>query len=309
MKKTANAIRMFPTNKRMYFMDKYIGIIGGSGLGNLLAAHITDSHLLAIDTPFGKPSAPLLAGKIGSNNVLFLNRHGDGHLLSPSKIPYAANIFAMKKAGVSIIIATGAVGSLSENIHPGQLVLVDQFIDKTFRRQSSFFDNVAAVHCEFANPTCDRLRTKLSDASQKLKIDIHDKGTYICMEGPQFSTKAESMMHRACGGDLIGMTAMPEAKLAREAQMCYLLIAMPSDYDCWKPVAEDADKKSLLAEIIGNLNKCSENAIALIKEALGNNGGFCDDSCCCRKSLELAVWSDKTKIKQHRLGKLGVLFE
>ncbi len=290
-------------------MSDFTAIIGGSGIGDLLGESMEAVEVVDIDTPFGKPSGQILSGKIRENNVLFLNRHGKGHKFGPSDIPFTANIYALKKAGAKTVIATGAVGSLRENIHPGQLVIVDQFIDKTFKRQNSFFSGVGAVHCEFSHPCCPRVKDKLLNAGKSLRIDIHDGGVYVCMEGPQFSTKAESQMHRSWGGDVIGMTAMPEAKLCREAQMCYSLIAMPSDYDCWKPVEEGKGGLSLLEEIIGNLNKCSENAISLILEAMKKENGFCDENCGCRKSLEFAVWTDKSFLDKNKMRDLEVLFK
>ncbi len=294
-----------------------IGIIGGSGLGDTLAEHLADAELHDVDTPFGKPSTAILVGRFGKKNVAFLNRHGEGHKLSPSEVPFAANIFALKKLGVHTILSSGAVGSLREDIAPGHLVIVDQFIDKTFKRANSFFGGFGAVHCEMAEPTCGRLRQKLIEtASENLKSEIrnlkfrvHPKGTYVCMEGPQFSTRAESLMHRAWGGDLIGMTAMPEAKLAREAQICYALVALASDYDCWKPHEGQKDKQTLLKEILGNLTQATNNCLELIKAALASDRDFASESCPCRKSLDLAVWTDQSKIAAVEKKMLKVLFE
>jgi 5'-methylthioadenosine phosphorylase len=215
--------------------EELIGIIGGTGLGDALAEHLEDGEFHDIETPFGKPSMAIFVGKLGKRQIAFLNRHGEGHKLSPGEVPFAANIFALKKLGVHAVIGSGAVGSLREEIAPGNPVIVDQFIDKTFRRTGSFFDGFGAVHCEGAEPVCGRLRKVLSDTAKDIDTKTHSEGTYVCMEGPQFSTRAESLMHRAWGGDLIGMTAMPEAKLAREAQICYALVALASDYDCWRP--------------------------------------------------------------------------
>ena len=289
--------------------EELIGVIGGSGLGEVLAEHITDAKTEDIETPFGKPSAGILIGKIGNRKIAFLNRHGEGHLLSPSEVPYAANIFALKKLGVRSIIASGAVGSLREEIRPKDLVVVDQFIDKTFRRRGSFFGDLAAVHCELSGPCCWRLGEKILEAAHETAARTHDGGTYVCMEGPQFSTRAESLMHRKWGADLIGMTAMPEAKLAREAQICYALIALVSDYDCWKPHKPGASKQVLLEEIIGNLTEATNNAIELIKAVLNTDGDLCNDNCGCRKSLELAVWSKPESINEENKKKLSVLFE
>ena len=294
-----------------------IGIIGGTGLGDALGKHIVDAERHEINTPFGRPSDAILVGRFGKKKIAFLNRHGEGHKLLPSDVPYAANIFALKKLGVRTILSSGTVGSLRDEIAPGHLVLVDQFIDKTFRRTGSFFGGFGAVHCEMAEPTCGRLRQKLIETASKnlksqidnLKFRVHPKGTYVCMEGPQFSTRAESLMHRAWGADLIGMTAMPEAKLAREAQICYAMIALASDYDCWKPHEGQKDKQTLLKEILGNLTQATNNCLELIKAALASDHDFVSETCPCRKSLDLAVWTDQSKIKTAEKKKLKVLFE
>lgn len=286
-----------------------VGIIGGSGLGEALTAQFEDAVLEDLDTPFGKPSGPILIGELGSARIAFLVRHGAGHRYNPSVVPYAANIFALKKLGVTTLIASAAVGSLRREIAPGQLVLVDQFIDKTYRRQNTFFDSLGAVHCEFAHPCCGRLREKLMLAAEQIDAVTHADGTYVCMEGPQFSTRAESLMHRQWGGDLIGMTAMPEAKLAREAQMCYALVALASDYDCWREHDVSADKQSLLSEIIGNLSRATQNAVALIEKTLEFDSLLCDDDCDCRKALELAVWTAPETIDPKTKSALAPLFE
>jgi len=229
--------------------------------------------------------------------------------LSPGEVPFAANIFSLKKLGVHTVISSGAVGSLVEQIAPGDLVIVDQFIDKTFRRTSSFFGGYGAVHCELADPTCSRLREILINTAKDIDVTTHPKGTYVCMEGPQFSTRAESLMHKALGGDLIGMTAMPEAKLAREAQICYALVALASDYDCWKPHEGGKNKQTLLKEIIGNLQMATNNCLELIKAVLSSEHKLIGEDCHCRKSLDLAVWTDPEWIEPADKEKLKVLFE
>lgn len=286
-----------------------IGIIGGTGLGDALTARLNHFTMEDIDTPFGKPSAPILTGTINGRPIAFLSRHGVRHMHNPSRVPYAANLFALKQLGVTTLIASGAVGSLRQEIAPTDLVLADQFIDKTFRRQSSFFDDYGAVHAEFSHPTCERLREKLLVAAQRTGIRTHSAGTYVCMEGPQFSTRAESLMHRQWGGDLIGMTAMPEAKLAREAQMCYALVALVSDYDCWREHEPGQSKQSLLREIIGNLNAATANAVRLIEALLEGDGELIGAECACRKSLELAVWTPREVLDPQEQKKLAVLFE
>ena len=285
-----------------------IGIIGGTGLGDALLSNITDAQTVTMDTPFGKPSGPLVTGRLGERSVVFLNRHGKGHKLNPSCVPYAANIFAMKKLGVHSLLASGAVGSLREQIEPGHLVVVDQFIDKTYRRLGSFFDELGAVHCEFDQPCCPRLRRVILRSAECTRAVTHETGTYVCMEGPLFSTRAESLLHRQWGADLIGMTALPEAKLARQAQMCYALIALVSDFDCWKEHPKGRDKHDLLQEILGNLNQATANAIELIAAVLRGREPLLDEECSCRKSLELAVWTDPKAIPFVKKKKLGVLF-
>jgi len=289
--------------------EQLIGIIGGSGLGDAMAERIADAEIHDVDTPFGKPSAAILVGRFGKRKIAFLSRHGKGHKLPPSKVPFAANIFALKTLGVHTVISSAAVGSLIEQIAPGDLVIVDQFIDKTFRRTSSFFGGYGAVHCEMAEPTCGRLREMLIDTAKDIDVTTHSKGTYVCMEGPQFSTRAESLMHKAWGGDLIGMTAMPEAKLAREAQICYAMIALASDYDCWKPHAGGKDKQTLLKEIIGNLQAATNNCLELIEAVLSSEHELAGEDCNCRKSLDLAVWTNPKRIEPADKEKLKVLFE
>lgn len=289
--------------------EELIGVIGGSGLGVALAGQMPGAERREVDTPFGKPSGAILIGEFGERKIAFLSRHGDGHTLSPNEVPFAANIFALKQLGVHAIISSGAVGSLQERIAPGDLVVVDQFIDKTFRRTGSFFSGFGAVHCELADPTCGRVREMLVATAKGIDVTTHSSATYVCMEGPQFSTRAESLMHKAWGGDLIGMTAMPEAKLAREAQICYALIALASDYDCWKPHEGGKDKQTLLKEIIGNLQAATNNCLKLIEAVLSSEHDLVGEDCHCRKSLDLAVWTDPSRIDKADREKLKVLFE
>jgi len=289
--------------------DGLIGIMGGTGLGDELAKLITDAKNEDVRTPFGRPSGPILIGKIGESKIAFINRHGPGHVLGPSEVPYAANIFALKKLGATCVIASGAVGSLTEKVAPKDLVVADQFIDRTFRRQSSFFTGFGAVHCELAQPTCGRLRKAIMASADAISAKVHAGGTYVCMEGPQFSTRAESLMHKSWGASLIGMTAMPEAKLAREAQMCYALIALVSDYDCWREHAPAVKKQDLLQEIIANLQAATQNAVELIKAVLQTGEPLWSDDCPCRKSLELAVWTKPEKLDPAKRKSLDVLFE
>ena len=227
--------------------------------------------------------------------LALLKRHGDGHLHSPSCVPYRANLFALKKLGVTRILGTGAVGSLREGIVPRSLVVPDQVIDKTFRRAGTFFDDLA-VHVELASPFCPTLREMLARASASSPTRVEQGGTYVCMEGPQFSTRAESEMHRSWGASLIGMTVMPEARLAREAEICYATVALATDYDCWRPHPHALDQFELLEEIIGNLKVATQNALSLIRGALPHVAALGTRACSCQSSLELAIWSDRDRI-------------
>jgi len=280
-----------------------IGIIGGTGLGEALARQGTGRQV-QVDTPFGPPSGPILTTRWEHTDVAFLSRHGPGHLLNPSAVPYRANIYALKQLGVTHVIASGAAGSLREEIVPGHLVICDQLIDKTTARESTFFDRGLAAHVEFAEPFCPTLRALLTAAGDKLDTVVHPAGTYVCMEGPQFSTVAESKIHRAWGGDLIGMTAMPEAGLAREAEMCYALIGLPTDYDCWRPHDPSKDRQALLAQIMGNLKAVTANALELLRAALPVLAGQLDQPCPCREALALAIWSDKSRIDPAQVQRL-----
>lgn len=303
-----------------------IGLIGGSGLGAALGAQ-TDGHRHQVQTPFGAPSDAIIETNWSGIPVFFLSRHGPGHLLGPSQIPFRANIFALKKLGVTHIIASGAVGSLREEFKPRDLVVPDQVIDKTNRRIGTFFES-AAVHTEFAEPFCPVLRRILIDEGSKLAppaaegspapaYRVHDRGCYVCMEGPAFSTRAESLMHRLWGGDLIGMTAMPEAKLAREAEISYALVALVTDYDCWRnkpPAAADSahkpDAAELLKEIIANLQAATDNGISLIRrsvERIAAEPALLAD-CPASQALKLAIWSDKARISPDEIQRLGPIW-
>lgn len=279
-----------------------VGLIGGSGLGQALAEELTGKRI-EMDTPFGKPSSPIIMGDIQGGKIAFLSRHGPGHMHHPSNVPYRANIYALKKLGVTHIIASGATGSLQEDVKPRDLVICDQVIDKTFLRANTFFDDFVA-HVEFADPFCATLRQMLIDTAADLDVNVHPQGTYVCMEGPQFSTRAESRLHRSWGAQLIGMTVMPEAKLAREAEICYALVAMATDYDCWRPHEPGVNPQALLSEIIGNLSAATANAIALIRAAAGRVAGA---ACPCQSALKLAIWSDRKQIPPAAIDRLEPL--
>ncbi len=284
-----------------------IGLIGGSGLGDALGGE--GGERVRPDTPFGPPSSDIVLGNWNGVDVAILQRHGPGHIHNPSAVPYRANIFALKMLGVTHIVASGATGSLREQIKPRDLVIADQVIDKTSRRPSTFYEN-AAVHVEFSEPFCPVMRKWLLDAATKMdkQLTVHDGGTYVCMEGPAFSTRAESEMHRQWGGDLIGMTVMPEAKLAREAEIAYVLLALPTDYDCWRPHDPNVPIQQLLEEIIGNLNHAASNSVALIKAALADVGALRDNASPAHNALTLAIWSDKAAIPPHEIRRLQPLW-
>jgi len=278
-----------------------VGVIGGTGLGEALGT-LGGGEVRRVSTPFGDPSGPITLTEVGGVPVALLARHGEGHTFSPSTVPYRANIYALKSLGVSHILASGAVGSLREEVAPRNLVIPDQVIDRTFRRPATFFDELA-VHVELASPFCPTLRTLLVKAGTGLPTRVHQGGTYVCMEGPQFSTRAESELHRSWGAALIGMTVMPEAKLAREAEICYALVALPTDYDCWKPHPASLDQAKLLEEILANVKVATQNAVELVRRAIPLVSGI-DKPCACQSSLSLAIWTDRSKISSQTREKL-----
>ena len=235
-----------------------IGILGGSGLYEIDG--LEDRRAQEVETPWGAPSAPLTRGRIGDVELVFLPRHGAGHVLSPSSVNYRANIDALKRSGCTDVLSISAVGSLQEAYAPGDFVLVDQFIDRTFAREKSFFGPGCVAHVSLADPICARLSALAGEAAEHAGARVHSGGTYLAMEGPQFSTRAESHMYRAWGCDVIGMTNMPEAKLAREAELPYATVAMVTDYDCWREATEAVSVEAVL----GVLKQNGETARALI---------------------------------------------
>ena len=286
-----------------------VGLIGGTGLGEMLGVEGGQRH--EIDTPFGRPSDTIIEGQWAGVPVLLLARHGPGHLLNPSHVPYRANIFALKQLGCTHLLASGAVGSLRQEFLPRHLVIPDQVIDRTTRRPSTFFER-AAVHVEFAEPFCPVLRQILMEAGGQ-ETTVHAGGCYVAMEGPAFSSRAESLMHRLWGGDLIGMTAMPEAKLAREAEIPYALIALVTDYDCWKHKPGEqpsTDPHVLLNEIKGNLQAASQHAAGLMKRAVELMSQRREQLATspARNALELAIWSDRSRIAADEIEKLRPLW-
>jgi 5'-methylthioadenosine phosphorylase len=280
-----------------------LGIIGGTGMAEALGA-LGSGEQHRVNTPFGPPSSPITLIELAGAAVALLPRHGDGHRFPPSRVPYRANVFALKAVGVTHVVATAAVGSLREEVRPGELAVPDQVIDRTFRREPTFFDELA-VHVEFAQPFCPSLRKVLLGARSEVKV--HDGGTYVCMEGPQFSTRAESDLHRGWGAHLIGMTLMPEAKLAREAELCYAAVNLVTDYDCWRPHPSDLGAQELLEEIIGNLRTTTAAALGLLRAALPAVQALAASGCGCQESLERAIFTSGTQIHEDTRTSLDVL--
>jgi len=276
-----------------------IGIIGGSGLYQM--AGLTEAQEVAVETPFGKPSDNFIVGKIEGKRVAFLARHGRGHRILPSELNFRANIFAMKKLGVEKIISASAVGSLREEHRPLDIVLPDQFFDRTRGRISTFFGEGLVVHVSFAHPVCSHLGDQLMEASAQSGVPVKRGGTYLCMEGPAFSTVAESNVYRSWGMDIIGMTNLQEAKLAREAEICYATVALVTDYDCWHP---DHDAVTV-DQVIAVLNQNSENGQKLIRAAVR----VLDDRrpCKCGSALKSAILTDRAKVPAEIKEKLALL--
>ena len=286
-----------------------IGIIGGSGVAHQLAQHVRGTEQ-DIDTPFGRPSSPPVLLEWEGARLVVIARHGRAHTIPPSAVPYRANIWALKSLGVTHVLASGATGSLREEIRPRDLVIPSQLIDRTCRRAGSFFDQAGVVaHVEFAEPFCPILRQRLLRVADAAATTVHDGGTYVCMEGPAFSTIAESRMHRAWGGDLIGMTCLPEAKLAREAELCYALVAFATDYDCWRPHAPGQDAKALLEEIMHNFHEATAHSFALLQAAVRSLAGDPPGDCPCRHALARAIWSDRGKLLAQDWERVSLLVE
>ncbi len=233
-----------------------IGIVGGTGLYDMPG--FSGHSWQTVNSSFGQPSDDLLFGELDGHPVVFLPRHGRGHRIPPSHINYRANIDALKRAGVTQILSLSAVGSLREDLAPGTFVLVDQFVDRTFAREKSFFRSGCVAHVSVAHPVCQRMGQTVVQSAQETNITLHQGGTYLVMEGPQFSTYAESQLYRQWGCDVIGMTNMPEAKLAREAEICYVSIAMVTDYDCWHPEHDDASVEAIVAVLHSNAERAKK---------------------------------------------------
>ncbi|TDR88115.1 S-methyl-5'-thioadenosine phosphorylase [Enterovirga rhinocerotis] len=245
-------------------MKAVLGIIGGSGVYDLPG--LEDLREERITSPWGEPSDALRFGRIGPTEVVFLPRHGRGHRLAPGDIDYRANIDALKRAGVTDLVSISACGSYRESLPPGRFVLVDQFVDRTTRRESSFFGAGCVAHVSMAHPVGPRLQERIAAAAHAEGIEVHRGGTYVCMEGPQFSSRAESLSYRAAGYDVIGMTNMPEAKLAREAEITYATIAMVTDYDCWHPDHEAVEVSDVIAVVKANAGKAARLVARLARD-------------------------------------------
>ena len=265
-----------------------IGIIGGSGLYHM--SGLTETQELRVKTPFGDPSDAIVIGTLEGRRVAFLSRHGRGHRFSPSEINYRANICALKMLGVERIISVSAVGSLREDLPPLDFLVPNQFFDRTRGRTATFFGGGIVAHVGFDKPTCPRLSAQLADACDRAGVKVHRGGTYVCMEGPQFSTLAESHTYRQLRFDVIGMTGVTEAKLAREAELCYATFALITDYDCWHPQHDSVT----LEEILSNMAKNSDNVQRTIREAVRALGNGRD--CKCGSALAHAIVTDRTAI-------------
>jgi 5'-methylthioadenosine phosphorylase len=269
--------------------DVSIGIIGGSGLYAMEGLRVL--HERSIETPFGDPSDPYVIGEIDGIGVAFLARHGRGHRFTPSEVNYRANVYGMKVLGVHTILSASAVGSLKEEYHPTDIVFPHQFIDRTRHRADTFFGNGLVGHVPFADPVCAAVSFLMGDAARAAGAKVHIGGTYVCMEGPQFSTRAESELYRSWGADVIGMTNLTEAKLAREAEICYATMALVTDYDCWHPEHDDVD----IEQILGYLRANVATAQTILRTSIRAAAQRPRD-CGCAKALQFAILTDRGAI-------------
>ncbi|WP_039020074.1 S-methyl-5'-thioadenosine phosphorylase [Halocynthiibacter namhaensis] len=283
--------------------ETMIGVIGGSGLYEIDG--LDNAAWQAIETPWGTPSDEVLTGVLNGVKMAFLPRHGRGHVHSPSTVPYRANIDALKRIGVTDVISVSACGSFRDEMAPGDFVIVDQFIDRTFAREKSFFGTGCVAHVSVAHPTCPRLSDACETAARHADINVHRGGTYLAMEGPQFSTLAESKMYRESWGcDVIGMTNMPEAKLAREAELCYASVAMITDYDSWHPDHGEVDVTEIIKTLMGNANK-GRDMVARLPEVLGADRAPCVHGC--DRALEFAILTAADKRDPALMAKLDAV--
>ena len=276
-----------------------IGIIGGSGLYSMPG--LSNIHEERVSTPFGDPSDAFVLGELEGRKVAFLARHGRGHRLLPTELPFRANIYAMKTLGVERILSMSAVGSLKEEHAPGHFVIPDQFIDRTFARVATFFGDGIVGHVAFGDPVCGTVARVITDACSSEGVTARPNGTYVCMEGPQFSTRAESNLYRSWGADVIGMTNLQEAKLAREAEICYATAAMVTDYDCWREGHDDVT----VEQIVAVLNQNAANASRVIKAAVAAMPR--ERGCACKSALQYAVLTSRDAIPAATREKLNLL--
>ncbi|MDC0600761.1 S-methyl-5'-thioadenosine phosphorylase [Candidatus Pelagibacter sp.] len=275
-----------------------LAIIGGSGLYDI--NEFKEREFLKLETPWGKPSDEILKIKYNDKEIFFLPRHGRGHAISPSKINFRANIDALKQLGITDIVSVSAVGSLKENLPPGMFVIVDQFIDRTFARSKSFFDDEIVAHVSMAHPTSNGLMNSCEEALKQESIEFQRGGTYVVMEGPQFSTLAESNLYRSWNADVIGMTNMPEAKLAREAEIRYASVSMVTDFDCWHSDHENVDVQQVIKVLLGN----AEKAKKMIKNIINNFENHIDPKDPTNNCLDLAIITAPEKRTQKTIDKL-----
>ncbi len=278
-----------------------IGIIGGSGLYDIEGLRKVKE--LSVKTPFGSPSDTVLLGELEGVRIAFLSRHGRGHRINPSEINYRANIYALKSIGVSRVISVSAVGSMKESIKPGDVVLPDQFIDLTKRRVSTFFEGGIVAHVAFGDPVCPSLSAVLLGAARTVGATVHQGGVYLCIEGPQFSTKGESRLYRQWGVSVIGMTNLPEAKLAREAELCYATVALATDYDCWHETEQAVTVESILTTLRQNVTLAKQ----LLRTAMC---GVADDKACsCQRALQDAIITAPDRMPASARRKLALLMD
>ena len=278
-----------------------IGIIGGSGLYDIEGLRKVQER--SVRTPFGAPSDKVVLGELDGIRIAFLSRHGRGHRINPSDINYRANIYALKSLGVRRVISVSAVGSMKESIKPGDVVLPDQFIDFTKRRVSTFFEGGIVAHVAFGEPICAPLATDLLASARSVGATVHRGGVYLCVEGPQFSTKGESRLYRQWGVDVIGMTNMPEAKLAREAELCYATVALVTDYDCWHETEEAVTVDAILAALSQNVALAKR----MLRQVVPSTAGAAD--CACHRALQDAIVTAPDRMPASLRRKLALLME
>lgn len=281
--------------------DIQIGIIGGSGLYNMEG--LSDITTVSLNTPFGPPSDEYIVGMLAGVRVAFLPRHGRGHRFTPSEVNYRANIFGFKRLGVSRIISVTAVGSLKESIHPLDIVIPDQFYDRTRKRESTFFGDGIVAHIAFAQPVCPDFSSRLYEASVANGVTTHNKGTLVCIEGPAFSTRSESMLYRQGGMDIIGMTSLQEAKLSREAEICYAAMALVTDYDCW----HESESEVTVETVLTNVEKNTANAKKIIKWVVPKISAT--RSCLCATALDKAIMTNPDVIPEEKKRQLDILIK